>query len=41
MITLEFLNGYWTVCVDSRPLVSFASYRKAFLAVPEAVTVMQ
>jgi hypothetical protein len=40
MITLEFLKGYWTVCVNREPLMSFPSWRRAFLAVPEATTVM-
>lgn len=35
-ITLEFLNGYWTVCVSGRPIASFASRSDAQRAVPEA-----
>lgn len=41
MITLEFLKGYWTICVDGSPLASFVSWRHAFIAVPEAQTVMR
>lgn len=36
MITLKFLNGYWTVLVDSNPIASFASFDAAIAAVPEA-----
>lgn len=36
MITLKFLNGYWTIFVDGRPLMSFACYERAIDMVPEA-----
>ena len=36
MITLKFLNGYWTVCVGKQPIASFASFDAAITAVPEA-----
>lgn len=36
MITLKFLNGYWTVVVGKQPIVSFASFDAAIAAVPEA-----
>ena len=36
MITLKFLNGYWTVCVRKQPIASFASFDAAITAVPEA-----
>ena len=36
MITLKFLAGYWTVLVDGKPVVSFASFDAAIAAVPEA-----
>jgi hypothetical protein len=36
VITLEFLAGYWTACVDGAPIVSFASYERAIEMVPEA-----
>ena len=35
MITLKFLAGYWTVLVDNKPIVSFASLDAAITAVPE------
>lgn len=32
MITLEFRNGYWTVCVNGQALISFASRERALEA---------
>lgn len=35
VITLEFINGYWTVC-SGKPIASFASLKAAIAAAPEA-----
>jgi hypothetical protein len=37
MITLDFLNGYWTILVNSKPIVSCASFASAIAVVPEAI----
>lgn len=36
MITLKFLGKYWTVLVDGKPLMQFASLEDAIAFAPEA-----
>ena len=36
MITLKFLGKYWTVLVDGKPQIEFASFEAAIAFAPES-----